>query len=227
MYYRRCIEMPGNADIPLYLFAKAPLPGQVKTRMQPPLTTEGCAELALLMLQQSVQKIVSYWPGSLVLCVSPDINHQAFTRLAETYNCDLVAQIGVTLGDRMLDALNSGIESSGSAVVMGCDVPHVTDQILLTAYREMCCGRSVIGPAEDGGFYLLGAQQWKSEFFSGVDWGSNTVLTKVEAQALDSGLELFRLPILRDIDHWRDLVWLADLEPRYRPLVESVNPELV
>jgi glycosyltransferase A (GT-A) superfamily protein (DUF2064 family) len=166
---------------------------------------------------------VDHWPGNLVLCVSPDSDHEVFTRLAHRYNCEVVVQVGENLGDRMLHALKSGIASSGAAVVMGCDVPHITAGILITTYRQLTGGMNIVGPAEDGGFYLLGLTEFRPEIFHRVNWGSGTVMTRVEKQATELALKLTRLPMLRDIDYWQDLVWLAHRDRRYAAFVASAG----
>ncbi len=208
-----------NRSIPLFLFAKAPVPGKVKTRMQPELGKDGCARVAEAMLVQSAQKVLDHWPGNLVLCVFPDCDHDVFARLVHQTNCEIAVQVGENLGDRMLHALKSGIESSGSAVVMGCDVPHITAGILATTHHALCDGVNVVGPAEDGGFYLLGLGEFRSDIFREISWGTDTVMARLDKQANFLGLNLVRLPVMRDIDRWRDLVWLADHDPRYNSFV--------
>jgi rSAM/selenodomain-associated transferase 1 len=198
-----------SVPIPLYLFAKAPEAGKVKTRLERYIGPQACAELALAMLQQSARKVAKFWPGKLVLCVSPASNIPVFEQLSEELGCGIEVQIGAGLGDRMINALNHGISLAGKAVVMGCDVPQITEEIFHHAWRALQAGEHVIGPAADGGFYLLGTYGLPNSAFEGVEWGGNRVLRQVIAQAQAVGHDFHMLSQLRDIDRYEDVVWLA------------------
>lgn len=211
--------MADNPLVPLYLFAKQPLDGKVKTRMQPQLPPHKCIALAQMMLQQSVQKVAEYWPGRLVLCVTPSVEAEIFDRLSSAYNCECVAQIDANLGDRMLHALQQGIASGGKAAVMGCDVPHIPPAVLAQAHRHLQRGANVIGAAEDGGFYMLGVNQFKPQIFDGVDWGAESVSAQVITQAGECDMQFELLDTLRDIDRWHDLLWLARHDARYAEFI--------
>ena len=205
--------------IPLYLFAKAPLPGRVKTRMQPQLSEAQSAQLATLMLKQTVEKVSRFWPGKLILTVSPSINHALFDQLAHHYNLPLEAQVDGDLGSKMLHVLGQGIEQFGSAVVMGCDVPQITNKILLQVHARLVEKQPIIGPASDGGFYLLGLNRMVPGIFAGVDWGSRQVIARVCQNFQHLGMALSHCSELRDIDNWDDLCWLGTHDQHYREFV--------
>ena len=204
------------SDMPLYLFAKAPEPGKVKTRMTPQLSAQNAAWLAAMMLRQSFLKCCRHWPGRVVLTISGDLNHTVFnTLLAENY-ADTSLQIHGNLGKRMAYVLQSGIEQAGAAVVMGCDVPHFPTHILGQVFTSLSQGRPIVGPAQDGGFYLLGLTTMPEALFDHIKWGGAEVLSalKHNAQALD--IDLIETQPLRDIDHFEDLQWLWETDPQYR-----------
>lgn len=207
--------MTGLHDIPLYLFAKAPEPGKVKTRMRPQLDNDACAALATRMLVQSASKVVRHWPGPRILCVAPTLDHPRFHELEQEQSFRLLKQIDAGLGDRMLAALADGLEQFGQAVVMGCDVPHIDGAILQQAWRLMQLGDNVIGPAEDGGFYLLGVNASPARAFTGIEWGGDQVASAVLRQGLEEGIAFTHLPTLRDIDRYDDLLWLVDRDIEY------------
>jgi len=215
--------MKGNtvnrAEIPLYLFAKAPRPGQVKTRLQPDLTPDQCAELAVMMLKQSMAKVASSWPGRRVLAVTPDADHPVFLELVDEYGFETRRQSDGNLGHRLWDVLEEGLKGHGAAMVMGCDVPHISVELLSRACQDMQQGQNVIGPARDGGFYFLGLGYGVGEgtpaLFDQVRWGTADVLNKVLHNALDCKLDLVQYPLLRDIDQWDDLQWLARQDSQY------------
>lgn len=211
--------MSANEGIPLYLFAKAPVPGQVKTRMQPQLTEIQSAQLATLMLKQAVEKVCRFWRGKLILTVSPSIHHPLFQNLARNNNLDLEVQIAGDLGGKMAHVMGKGIEQFGSAVVMGCDVPQITDEILVQVHRLLVEKHNVIGPASDGGFYLLGLSSIERGIFTGVDWGSDRVITRICQNFQCLGITLSHCAELRDIDDWDDLCWLGSQDRIYQSFV--------
>ena len=211
--------MDGNPDIPIYLFAKAPVPGAVKTRMQPHLTEFESAQLAETMLIQSVEKIHGFWPGKLVLTVHPDKNHPVFDELIARYQLEIEIQIRGDLGERMQFVIEKSLEEVGCGAVMGCDVPHISGLLLQQIYDRMCAGKNVIGPAQDGGFYFLGMHETKKEMFDQVVWGSSEVLSKTLDNFQQCGLQTELCAELRDIDDWNDLCWLASIEERYQRFI--------
>ena len=224
----------GHRAMPLYLMAKAPVPGEVKTRMAPRLGPEQSAQLAHLMLAQTVATACRHWPGVVTLCVWPDPDHPAFTRLADKHGIKVTTQIDADLGARMMAALKQGIADAGGAAVMGCDVPHCPGEILARAHALLVGGENPLGPAADGGFYLLGlrpgadadADETDVEespldaLFSGVRWGGSAQLDEVRARATVAGLRFCELPTLRDIDRYPDLEWLAGIDDAYKRFVE-------
>ena len=227
----------GHRAMPLYLMAKAPVPGEVKTRMAPRLDPEQSAQLAHLMLVQTVAAACRHWPGVVTLCVWPDPDHPAFTRLAAKHGIKVTTQIDADLGVRMMAALKQGIAHAGGAAVMGCDVPHCPGEILARAHALLVGGENPLGPAADGGFYLLGLQRGAGAdesagdetaveeapieaLFNGVRWGGSAQLDEVRARAVAAGLRFCELPTVRDIDRYPDLEWLAGIDDAYKRFVE-------
>lgn len=213
------MKMTAKSQLPLYLFAKAPTPGLVKTRMSPDLSELQCAQLATLMLQQSVSKVCQFWPGKLILTVSPSINEPLFQDFAHNNALDLQCQISGDLGERLLFVLRQGIEQYGGAVVMGCDVPQISGEILLQVHQLLMEKNNVIGPANDGGFYLLGLSRLEEGIFDRVGWGGDQVLSKVCGNFQRLGIEVSHCAELRDIDNWDDLCWLGSQDERYQGFV--------
>ncbi|HSW53416.1 MAG TPA: TIGR04282 family arsenosugar biosynthesis glycosyltransferase [Sulfuricaulis sp.] len=199
----------------LMLFARQPVPGQVKTRLQPDYTPEQAAEIAAFMIRATVDLAVSAWPGPVTLCASPDVEHPLLRRLAGEYHVRLAPQSQGDLGARMLAALRDGIARHGAAAVMGCDVPHCGWDVIDQANDSLARGRNVLGPAEDGGYYFIGLQEARPELFADMPWGSDRVLEMTLARAEKLGMEFELLKTLRDIDTAADL-WLV--AQKYDPL---------
>lgn len=209
-----------RAAIPLYLMAKAPRAGRVKTRMRPELNAAAAARLARLMLEQTVENACRHWPGQVVLCIWPRAGHPAFTRLAAKHQLAVTVQADTDLGGRMLAALERGIARAGGAAVMGCDVPHCPGEVLAAAHDLLARGENPVGATDDGGFYLLGLRRAEAALFDGVGWGGPAVLAAVRARAAAAGVRLRDLPPLRDIDRYPDLQWLAGVDAAYQPFVD-------
>ena len=140
----------------LYLFAKTPLAGKVKTRLMEKCTAEQAAQIAAVLVEETIALATSNWPGEICLCVWPDINHSIFQELTRKYGLNITLQSSGDLGVKMSAALGEGIIQKGAAAVMGCDVPHCSGAVLKEAYEALEARHNVIGPSVDGGFYFLG-----------------------------------------------------------------------
>lgn len=210
------MERNAKQPITLYLFSKAPQPGLVKTRMQPALSAQHSAELATMMLEETMIKVCKQWPEERVLAASPDIEHPTLQTLARRYQFRLEQQIAGDLGTKMRHVLETGILQSNAAVVMGSDVPHIPEYVVGDIYEQLRTGNNVVGPSLDGGFYMLGLTQCVEDIFEGIVWSTGSVFHRLQNNAKSKGIQLVEHPILRDIDNWDDLVWLANQDERYR-----------
>ncbi len=210
------MEMNGKEPIPIYLFAKAPEPHQVKTRMQPSLSAQRSAELATMMLEDTMSKVSRHWAGDRILAAAPDIDHPVLQTLAARYQFRLKAQVEGDLGVRMWHVLEQGIVRSGGATVLGSDIPHIPGHVIGGTYQHVCKGKSVVGPALDGGFYLLGLAVLAKGIFADIKWSTGSVCDALKGNAKSSDILLAEHPILRDIDNIEDLRWLASQDARYR-----------
>ena len=213
------MPMCAKRAIPLYLMAKAPRAGRVKTRMHGALGEVRAAQLAQQMLLHSAHTAQRHWRGEVVLCVWPDDAHAAFRHLRRHARLRIVRQRGADLGARMHHALTEGIARAGCAAVIGCDVPHCRGAILHKAHALLMRGRNPIGAAQDGGFYLLGLHAAPASLFADIAWGGAQVCAALRARAMRAGIELAELPKLRDIDSFDDLKWLAARDRAYRRFV--------
>lgn len=200
----------------LILFAKKPVPGKVKTRLQPEFSPVRSAEIAAFCMRATVELAVENWPGEVYLYVSPDADHPIFTAIEDDLHINLCVQSEGNLGDKMYSALRDSIENAGSAAVMGVDIPHCSPRIIEKAFDDVSSGKNVIGPTHDGGYYFLGLSNDVSpELFSGIEWGSEKVFQETLSRAEKLELSLELMPILLDIDTPQDL-WLAS--QNYEPL---------
>jgi rSAM/selenodomain-associated transferase 1 len=199
----------------LIIFAKQPLAGQVKTRLQPEYTPQEAAEIAALLVRATVELAVANWPGEIYLYGAPDAGHPLFEELAREFQLQLAPQGAGDLGARMRAALREGLAHRRAAAILGCDVPQCSWVALDQANHWLAQGRNVLGPTEDGGYYFIGLGAPHAGLFEGIDWGTDRVLAQTLERAKLLGVEFEWLPRLRDIDTADDL-WLAS--QKYAPL---------
>jgi len=193
--------------IPLFLFAKAPIAGKVKTRLQSHCSAEQAAGIAEILLEESIKRATQSWPGEVFLSVWLDDQHPFIQRMLSRYSINLVQQCGGDLGEKMQHTF---MRAHYPAAIMGCDAPHIAGATLIAAYDALLGGESVIAPSIDGGYYLIGLAQEAAELFAGPAWGSDTVLETTLYNATQIDLELTQLAALNDVDEWPDLLDAAD-----------------
>ncbi|MDH3670603.1 MAG: TIGR04282 family arsenosugar biosynthesis glycosyltransferase [Gammaproteobacteria bacterium] len=199
----------------LILFAKQPTPGEVKTRLQPDYSPEQAAQIAEFLIRDTAKLAATNWPSDVYFYAAPDADHPFFRRLAEEFHLHLATQANADLGLKMLTALRQGIERSGAAGVLGCDVPHCRGAILELAHEKLARRENVIGPTEDGGYYFIGLQQAPGALFEHIEWGGSRVFETTLLRAQQLGIAFEVLPKLTDIDT-RDDLWIT--AHQYEPL---------
>jgi len=208
------------ADIPLLLFAKAPIAGKVKTRLMTNCSAEQAAEIAKRLMQASIQRACEFWPGDVYLSAWLDLDHPFFNDMLQRYPIRITQQCKGDLGEKMRHALTT---FGYPAAVMGCDAPHVKGTTLQQAYGLLQQGESVIGPSNDGGYYFLGLCQAADTLFIDKPWGSEYVLEQTLASAEGGGLNLGQLPTLNDVDEWQDLLDASTQLPSLQEYLHAQN----
>lgn len=209
-----------SADIPLILFAKAPIAGRVKTRLTSHCSDQQAADIAGLLMQASIEKALKAWPGKVLLSAAINIDHPFFSKMTQRYDVTMVSQCEGHLGEKMQHAL---AHYGYPAAVMGCDVPHVSSDVLKEVYARLLVGESSIGPAEDGGYYVLGLTKMADELFKDKAWGTESVLALTLKAAEQAELELHCLESLNDVDEWPDLIAAASLVPSLQQYLQRHN----
>jgi rSAM/selenodomain-associated transferase 1 len=194
--------------VTVIVFARAPEPGAAKTRLIPRLGAAGAAELHARMTRRALDTARAAFPGAVELCCAPDAAHPFFrdiggVRLAEQGPGDL--------GERMHRAL---VRAGGPAILIGSDCPALTPDYLHAAGTALKGGaEAVLGPAEDGGYVLIGARQSIPALFGGIEWGSAGVLDAQCERLRALGWRWAELAPLWDVDRPEDLERLRGLAP--------------
>jgi rSAM/selenodomain-associated transferase 1 len=191
----------------LQIFTKAPIPGQVKTRLQPVLSPQECAQLHKWLLLHTLQVASKSGQDNIQLWCYPTTQHDFITEMQQRFRLELRAQQGRNLGERMLNALNRGLKDNNAVILIGSDCPffsvgYINEALaLLESDLDM-----VIGPAKDGGFVLVAANKtMPKELFEGIAWGKNSVLKETLKRAKDNKIRYETLQPLQDIDRPEDL----------------------
>jgi rSAM/selenodomain-associated transferase 1 len=194
------------------VFTRTPVPGQVKTRLIPAIGAGRAANLHRAMLWRTVATAVEARIGPVGLWCSPASAHPYIAEIQREFDVSVLVQRGENLGERMHLALRSQPGSGGGAVLVGTDCPFLEVGDLQQAARALREGSdAVIGPAQDGGYYLIGVRQSDMEVFSGIRWGSGQVLAATLQKFRDLGWRWHELATRRDVDRPADLTALSDL----------------
>jgi len=135
------------------------------------------------------------------LSCAPSTTHPFFRGLARRFRLRLLTQTGETLGERMASALRQALDAGASRVVLiGTDVPSLPPAVLIEAFRLLRRADVVLGPACDGGYYLVGVSRRVPPIFDEIPWGRSTVLETTLAQINRLGLRCRLLPFWYDVD---------------------------
>ena len=207
-----------RADDALVLFAKAPIPGQVKTRLCPPLTDDEAASLhgsfVLDALERSAQAairgVAKHAPrfDRFVAC-SPSSEHVFFKVLEERHGVRLIDQRGDDLGERMEHALAEMFRIGYQrAVIAGTDLPALPASVYEDAFLLLGRHDLVLGPSLDGGYYLIGLSRTAPELFREMPWSTPDILTLTRTKAHALGLNAALLEPQRDVDTIDDVLAL-------------------
>ncbi len=191
----------------LLIFTRYPTPGQVKTRLIPALGPAGAADLMRRLTAHTLQRaqafaalqdisLVVYYDGGSTLQMQGLFGQHLCYR----------PQANGDLGTRLLAALTEALAAHCQPVVIiGSDCPDLSEAILFEAFARLQDHDLVLGPALDGGYYLIGLQDRHAALFQQIPWGTEMVLALTLQRADQLGLHTVLLPPLRDIDRPEDL----------------------
>lgn len=194
----------------LILFTRFPVAGRTKTRLIGRLGAEGAARLQREMTEHVLARV---WPLTRRRGVQLEIRFDGGSRaemrrwLGNGFN--FVPQGGGDLGERMARASRDALGGNARAVIIiGTDCPEMSAPIVESAFEALRGHRLVLGPAKDGGYYLVGQTIEMPELYDGIPWGAGDVLERSVTAARRIGVEAWLLAELSDVDEPTDLaVW--------------------
>jgi len=202
------MDMPPPIDSPvsIAILAKAPIPGYANTRLIPAIGAHAAAALQERLTDRAVATALAAKVGPVTVWCTPDATHSTFVRLAIRERITLRVQPQGDLGARMLAATAAG---NGPVLVIGTDCPALTELHLRGAASALREGNDIIIiPAEDGGYVLIGTRTAQPTLFSGIAWGTKSVLAETRARIVERLLVLTERPPLWDVDTEDDLARL-------------------
>ncbi len=218
--------------IVLVLMAKEPVAGFVKTRLVPPLDPDGARALAEAMLLDSIERLASFGDCDRWIAYAPESARAYFERV--TFPAlSIMPQSGDDLGCRMraIVEARAGVDRGG-VILIGSDLPTLPAAYIQSAVESLREGSDlVLGPTEDGGYYLIGLARPASGLFEGIAWSTLTVLEQTLERARSAGLEPDLLPFWYDVDDRAGLERLRadlartpaeDLAPNTARLLETL-----
>ena len=200
------------------IFAKAPIAGIAKTRLIPRLGAAGAAALHAAMVERMVAAATAAAVGPVELACTPDTSHPLFQSLSRRNGVTLSMQGDGDLGERMFRALDRAIVEEGAGIIIGTDCPAMDSQYLHAARTALDnYAPVVVGPAEDGGYVLIGGRVACPAIFQGIEWGTDTVLHATRQVLRARAIGWHELGTLWDVDRPEDLMRLSIEYPDFAP----------
>ena len=206
-------------DTCVCVFAKAPVSGQVKTRLLPVLSEQQACLAHERLIQHCLSQIqFSDWQSQLW---STDISHPYIQACAEEHSISLHTQQGADLGGRMAFTVKQSLENFNYAIIIGTDCPSIDSTLIAEAVQYLKDGSEVVlGPAADGGYVLIGLSAVAGSIFNDIEWGTSRVLETTRIRLREAGLNWSELATQRDIDRPDDLHYL---QQNYPALFDSIR----
>lgn len=200
---RRALPPASSAII---VFAKAPVAGQVKTRLCPPLTPDEAASLHGSLVLDILERCQSLKGYDHILAGTPSLHHPFFRAMEARFKIPVWDQQGEDLGARMAGVFKQALGAPyRSVVVIGTDIPGINGPLLTAAVKGLQDHDVVLGPTVDGGYYLIGLRSPVPDLFENIPWSTDQVYARTKQKIQELGLSLKILPTLRDLDTVEDL----------------------
>ena len=180
------------------IMLKAPRPGEVKTRLGREIGLQEACQAYRRLAEHQLAHIAPEWPVEIHYAPAGALKDMQ-SWLGDNYT--YVAQCEGDLGDRLRCAMRGAFERGASGVmVLGGDCPHVGEEILNETAKQLKSHDVVIGPAEDGGYYLLAMNAAEPRLFDKIDWSTERVFKQTMNWIRKLNLSCAILPTFSDVD---------------------------
>lgn len=194
----------------IVIMAKVPSAGNVKTRLQPFLSSGQCAALSGAFLFDTVNKAKNVCEN-VILAYTPDGKTEDLKKFLPSEK-NFLEQTGVDLGERMFNAFKFAFEQTAGAVVMiGTDSPTFPFDFIEQAFEFLETNSEVVlGKTEDGGFYLIGLRTLEKKIFENIRWSSPRTFEQIFENIHRLNLHLREVPSWYDVDEQKDFEKLSE-----------------
>lgn len=215
----------------LIYFVKYPTPGKVKTRLAQGSTPELAAEFYRAFAKEKLYEIAAGINADIMIFATPDSPVDKVTQwMGATH--PVLTQSGDDLGKRMLNAFKQAFAPPFEyerAVLVGSDIPGLTPSIINEALSALSHKQTTLGPAEDGGYYLIGFHHegFVPESFIGIDWNAGNVFAPTRCRLHNAGKDISTLPRLHDIDTIDDLRARAESNDNFGPTTTAAAKKIL
>ncbi|MEM9337303.1 MAG: TIGR04282 family arsenosugar biosynthesis glycosyltransferase [Bacteroidota bacterium] len=188
-------------DSLLMVFVKNLIPGMVKTRLAKDIGIDAALNVYMELVFHTNEVADK-------IAVDKAVYYSEYVEIEDVWDTEqysLGVQKGKDLGEKMTNAFDEAFDSYIKVIIIGSDCYELTPKIVNDAYTELEGHDLVVGPAKDGGYYLLGMKEYYPQLFQNKKYGTDTVLEDLLIEAANLDLSVFELPILSDIDTFDDL----------------------
>ncbi|WP_420317931.1 TIGR04282 family arsenosugar biosynthesis glycosyltransferase [Ekhidna sp.] len=189
------------SDSLLMIFVKNLIPGMVKTRLAEDIGIDKALDVYQELIHHT-HKITKK------LEVDKSVFYSEYVEIEDIWdNGDfkLASQKGFTLGEKMSNAFDEGFDSYNKVIVIGSDCYDLSSKHIKLAFEMLEENDVVVGPAKDGGYYLLGMSEYFPQLFQDKEYSTDKVLKELLEEAEELELSVYKLPVLNDIDTLEDL----------------------
>ena len=193
-----------HSDSAVLVFAKAPIAGQVNTRLIPDIGIDAATQLQAELIHSRLDDLKKNKLCHVELWCSPDSDHEFFQQCEDKYAVTLFSQQGDDLGMRMSLAIKQALKRFERVVLIGTDAPSLKIDQIDMAIEKLADDVVVISPAEDGGYVLIGMNQHYGDIFNSVPWGTKNVLSCTRRNIKSNKLRVEELNLCWDIDRIED-----------------------
>lgn len=195
----------------LQQFARVPRVGGVKTRLQPVFSAAQACAVHEELMRNTAAQLLACGLGPVELWLDGEGGHRTVDELLAEGLCGPFFQQGQDLGERMLHALEQGLQCAERILLTGSDCPELGRDYLHGAVAKLDDANVVLGPAEDGGFVLIAGRSLHRDMFRGVSWGGSDVLAQTMCALDAAGLRYALMEMRYDVDRPDDVMrWRAE-----------------
>lgn len=196
----------------LVIFAREPVEGKVKTRLETALSKEIILSLYKAFVLD-VAYLAKHYKNTQKFLYYDSVEQQPYFLNSLSSDFILIQQKGLTLGQRMRNAFLKSFEDNfKKVVIIGTDCLTITDEDLCKAFAQLDDYDCVLGPSIDGGYYLIGLKNADRDIFSSVEWGTCKVLNQTLTRIKQNNLTCYLLAEKNDIDTIADLKQFISLK---------------